>query len=203
MVNAPEFWSREALREKTKSPFELAISAARALHADINQPMQLYNWINRMGQDIYAYQAPTGFPDKGSYWINTGSLLNRMNFGLAIASGRVPGISINLAMLNNNHEPESAEAALITYSKLMLPERNLDASTSRLKPLLNNPQLADKINQAAAGKAAAPKQPKENDLVNDELNEDSTMNKKLTKEQLYSLNQVVGIIIGSPEFQRR
>jgi uncharacterized protein (DUF1800 family) len=65
MVNSPEFWSKEALREKTKSPFELAISAVRTLDANISQPYQLYNWITKMGQKMYYYQAPTGFPDKG------------------------------------------------------------------------------------------------------------------------------------------
>ena len=64
-----------------------------------------------MGEQKYFYQAPTGFPDKGQYWINTGSLLNRMNFGLALADGRVPGVKFDLLALNKNHEPESAENA--------------------------------------------------------------------------------------------
>ena len=98
MVTAPEFWSTAAIREKTKSPFELAIGAVRSLHAAIDQPYPLYTWITRMGEKKYYYQAPTGFPDKGAYWINTGSLLNRMNFGLALAEGRVPGVKIDLAM---------------------------------------------------------------------------------------------------------
>jgi len=97
MVTAPEFWSQGAVREKTKSPFELAIGAVRGLHAAIDQPYPLYNWITRMGEKKYYYQAPTGFPDKGAYWINTGSLLNRMNFGLALAAGKVPGVKVNLA----------------------------------------------------------------------------------------------------------
>jgi hypothetical protein len=45
---------------------------------------------------MYYYQAPTGFPDKGAYWINAGSLLNRMNFGLALAEGQVPGVKVDL-----------------------------------------------------------------------------------------------------------
>jgi uncharacterized protein (DUF1800 family) len=86
MVTAPEFWTKEALREKTKSPFELVVSTVRIMDAHITQPFQLNNWITKMGQQIYYYQAPTGFPDRAQYWINTGALLNRMNFGLAIAA---------------------------------------------------------------------------------------------------------------------
>jgi uncharacterized protein (DUF1800 family) len=94
MVESPEFWSPAAVREKTKSPFELAIGAVRSLHAEVDQPYPLYTWITRMGEKKYYYQAPTGFPDKGAYWINTGSLLNRMNFGLALAEGQIAGVRV-------------------------------------------------------------------------------------------------------------
>jgi uncharacterized protein (DUF1800 family) len=65
MVSAPEFWGPDAVREKTKSPFELAIGAVRCLHATVEQPMQLYNWIARMGEKEYYYQAPTGIRIRG------------------------------------------------------------------------------------------------------------------------------------------
>ncbi len=215
MVSSPEFWSREALREKTKSPFELAISAVRSLNADIRQPFQLNIWINKMGQKMYFYQAPTGFPDKGQYWINTGSLLNRMNFGLALASQRIPGIRINLLALNKHREPESSEAALISYSNLIMPERDLAQTITRLSPMLNDPLLNKKIEEAAS-KNASP-EPKQN-MVNEDarvLNEDSDKagNKIAAKSSMRAmqslagnnsmLSQVVGVILGSPEFQRR
>ena len=222
MVSSPEFWSKEALREKTKSPFELAISAVRNLDAKIKQPYQLYTWINKMGQKLYYYQAPTGFPDNGKYWINTGSLLNRMNFGLALASNRIPGITVDLAALNNHHEPESAEAALETYGKMIMPERDLEASITRLTPLLNDPELEKKVDEAA-GKTAAPQQQvmmqnNEDEEVMDEASElmpkqKGTKKKKIGKNNDMAiqtakgnnnmLSQVVGIIIGSPEFQRK
>lgn len=215
MASAPEFWSADALREKTKSPFELAISAVRSLDATIKQPYQLYTWINKMGQQMYYYQAPTGFPDRGQYWINTGSLLNRMNFGLALASQRIPGISFDLAALNNNHEPESAEAALNIYGKLMMPERKLDETISRLKPMLNNPDLEGNVAKAAA-QNAAPQQM--NAMANEDANimgENADQMKPKGKKALVNnmpgqqagnnsmLAQVVGVIIGSPEFQRK
>ncbi|RYG11128.1 MAG: DUF1800 family protein, partial [Chitinophagaceae bacterium] len=213
MVNAPEFWSANALREKTKSPFELAISAVRSLDAKINQPYQLYTWINKMGQQMYYYQAPTGFPDRGQYWINTGSLLNRMNFGLALASQKIPGVTFNLAAMNNNHEPESAEAALKIYSKLLMPERKLDETIARLKPMLNDPNLENKVMQAAE-KTAPPMQM--NTMANEDANlmDDAEKMKKGKKAlananpiqkagSITMLSQVVGVIIGSPEFQRK
>ena len=207
MASAPEFWSASALREKTKSPFELAISAVRGLDADIRQPYQLYNWINKMGQKMYAYQAPTGFPDRGQYWINTGSLLSRMNFGLALADQRIPGIKVNLAALNNNHEPESSEAALVTYGKIILPERNLTETIKRLKPLLNDPNLTDKVNQAAE-KNTAPEIKMDMEMNPVAKTEPAVkiVKNKPAKPAAFNnkmLAQVVGVIIGSPEFQRK
>ncbi|SDD48853.1 Uncharacterized conserved protein, DUF1800 family [Mucilaginibacter pineti] len=217
MVDAPEFWNASAVREKTKSPFELAIGAARSLHAEITQPYQLYNWVNKMGEKIYYYQAPTGFPDKGQYWINTGALLNRMNFGLALASGRIPGIRIDLAALNNHHEPESAQAALVTYCQLIMPERKLDETIKHLTPLLNDPTLMQKVDEASAN--TPPAQMQQAATMDNMAVQDSgdmkgrgkgLKNKKNNFIAMQNnggdnsmLSQVVGVIIGSPEYQRR
>ncbi|MBV9988960.1 MAG: DUF1800 domain-containing protein [Chitinophagaceae bacterium] len=221
MVNSPEFWDNKALREKVKSPFEFAISTIRATNADIQQPFQIYNWVTRMGQRFYFYQAPTGFPDRASYWINTGSLLNRMNFGLAFATEKIPGVKLNLAALNDNHEPESAEAALMVYSKLLLPERNLDENIRRLTAMVRDVNLEQKINEAA-DKTAAPDASMANMTSQDEMmetgrpargkkgNQNAALSKKnLPLTTLYvagnvnTVSQVTGIIIGSPEFQRK
>ncbi len=211
MVQSPEFWQRGALRQKTKSPFELAISTLRSTDAEVITPYPLYQWISKMGQKMYNYTAPTGFPDRGDYWINTGSLLNRMNFGLALASGRIPGIRVNLLDLNNNHEPESAEAALKIYSHLLLPERNVNETMQRLLPLLGDPAFETAVESAANAVAKG-------DTANDEemMMDESNIGMKRKKENKRNsadqgqvrnnnpmLAQVVGIIIGSPEYQRR
>lgn len=220
MVSSPEFWSAAAVREKTKSPFELAISSVRSLNATIRQPYQLYNWINKMGQKMYFYQAPTGFPDKAQYWINTGALLNRMNFGLALASQRIPGVTVDLIALNHQHEPESAEAALVTYGQLIMPERDLQQTVKRLAPLLNDPGLVKKVDEAAnktTPVSTNTQANQENAMMNESYKVKKpadepemiapTVSSKPASVQAQSngamLAQVVGIIIGSPEFQRR
>lgn len=213
MVSSPEFWSAEAIREKTKSPFELAISAVRGLNADVSQPFQLNNWISRMGQKMYFYQAPTGFPDKGQYWINTGSLLNRMNFGLALAAQRIPGVRLNLLALNKNREPESSESALHRYSELILPERDLEKTIARLTPMLNDPELIKKVEKAASLNVVQQPKPV---MVNEDAQQmiDATEpkgNKVISGTSQgqtqnagnLMLAQVVGVILGSPEFQRK
>ena len=223
MVNSKEFWNDKALREKVKSPFEYAVSAIRATNADVQQPFQINTWLTRMGQRIYFYQAPTGFPDRATYWINTGSLLNRMNFGLAFATEKIPGVKLNLAALNDNHEPESAEAALAIYSKILLPERNQDENIRRLTAMVRDANLEKKINDAAVKTTPATAELMDAQQTDDMMetspakmnkreraNEKKALSKKnLPVTTLYvagntsTVSQVAGIIIGSPEFQRK
>jgi uncharacterized protein (DUF1800 family) len=200
MVASPEFWDKSALRSRTKSPMELVISSVRALNADVKQPYQLYTWMNRMGQQVYFYQAPTGFPDRDQYWINTGALLNRMNFGLALADGRIPGISFDLLALNRNHEPGDANEALVTYTKLLMPQRDTESTIKRLTPLLNTPDLQKKIDSAASRPDATSKVMQDSLLADDEK---AIAKAKPQVTYDYKLSQVVGILLGSPEFQRR
>jgi uncharacterized protein (DUF1800 family) len=97
LVAAPEFWSREAVGAKIKSPFELAASALRTTGARLESPREVVRWVSRMGQPLYACQAPTGYPDRAETWVSTGALVNRMNFGLELASGAVDGVRLDRA----------------------------------------------------------------------------------------------------------
>jgi hypothetical protein len=94
-------------------------------------------------------------------------------------------------------------------------DRNTDATIKRLSPLLHDPLLDKKVDAAAeksiAGQPAA--------QMNDDLStDDNTMTPKEGKKggrkrdapalatikgNNNMMSQVVGIIIGSPEFQRR
>ena len=224
MTNSLEFWDIKALREKVKSPFEFAISTIRATQADVQQPFQIFNWCSKMGQRFYYYQAPTGFPDRGTYWINTGSLLNRMNFGLAFAAEKIPGVKLNLTALNDNHEPESAEAALAIYSKILLPERNQEENNRRLTAMVKDSNLEQKISSAAEKttvNAEITSVESDEMMVSENRNKKGQKNKEnanekaaLSKKNLpmttvyvagnvNMVSQVAGIIIGSPEFQRK
>jgi uncharacterized protein (DUF1800 family) len=99
VAESPEFWRPEARGAKIKSPFELAASALRALGADVTEPKPVLDWVARIGEPLYAYQAPTGYPDRAEAWVNTGALLSRMNFGLQLASGKVKGVKVDPAAL--------------------------------------------------------------------------------------------------------
>lgn len=94
LVTSREFWQEAAKRSKIKSPFELVVSALRALDAEVTETTSLLEWCAKMGQSLYGFQAPTGFPDRGLFWINAGTLLSRLSFGLALVNGEIAGVHV-------------------------------------------------------------------------------------------------------------
>ncbi|MGC2331827.1 MAG: DUF1800 domain-containing protein, partial [Candidatus Acidiferrales bacterium] len=97
MIYSPEFWSKETYRAKVKTPFELVASTTRALDADVTVSLPLEVWVGRMGEPLFLCQPPTGYSDKASTWVNTGALLNRLNFALGFATNHMAGANVDLA----------------------------------------------------------------------------------------------------------
>ena len=94
ILTSPEFLSADAYRAKVKSPFEFVVSAVRATGADVNDAQPLVRAMQQLGMPLYQCQPPTGYKDTADAWVNAGALVNRMNDALALASGRMPGVSI-------------------------------------------------------------------------------------------------------------
>ena len=200
MAYSPHFWNEESIGAKVKSPFELAISALRALDAEVRPTRELVEWIDKMGQPLYRYQAPTGFPDEASHWINAGALLNRMNFGLQLATGKIDGAHFDLLALNGHREPETIEEALTTYVPLLLPERDAAETTALLLPMATDPGLEDKLNASTDDQPAGDMN-RPDDLAG--LEDARTLGDDFSPNNPASLARTVGVILGSPEFQRR
>ncbi len=91
-----EFYAPENYRAKIKTPFELMVSAIRTVGADTNGG-QIQAMLVKMGEPLYGFQAPTGYPDTAEDWVNTGALIERLNFAIALASNRIPGTRVNLS----------------------------------------------------------------------------------------------------------
>ena len=94
IVTSEEFFASNAYRAKVKSPFELVASTLRAMGATADATPRSAQFVSRLGQPIFGHQAPNGYPETGDAWMNTGAILNRINFGLAAASGRVPNLKL-------------------------------------------------------------------------------------------------------------
>jgi uncharacterized protein (DUF1800 family) len=153
IATSPEFWREAKGHSKIKSPFELAVTTLRPLEVDVKNPRQVLEAIARMGQPLYAYQPPTGYPDYAEAWINTGTLLSRMNFGLNLALGRIRGVHFDLVKLKRNNETELAGTVLDTYAALLLPERDVTETLRQLTRFADDSNFSKKADNAASKNA--------------------------------------------------
>jgi uncharacterized protein (DUF1800 family) len=95
VIDSPEFWSSRGT--KTKSPFEFTVSAVRAAGATIENPLPLARELRKMGEGLYLAQPPTGYPEEAEAWSGTGATLARVEFAMALAHNRMPGVRVKTA----------------------------------------------------------------------------------------------------------
>jgi uncharacterized protein (DUF1800 family) len=159
MLDAKEFWSQGAYRAKVKTPFEMVVSAVRALGGEIDFAQPLANQVAQLGQPLYRKVEPTGYSTVASEWVNSAALLGRMNFALALAQNRVPGVRIDVKRFG-------AEANAEEIAKAVLFREITPATRQAIEKALA--EQKEKNPKAAASPAV-----------------------------------LAGLVVGSPEFQRR
>jgi uncharacterized protein (DUF1800 family) len=120
LFTSPEFWAPEHYRAKIKTPFEMTVSAVRALGAETDGRPAFHRWIAQMGEPLYLAQPPTGYSDRSESWVNTGALLERMNFALALAGNRIPGTRVDLSRLAPGLEAQDPARLAEHYYRLLL-----------------------------------------------------------------------------------
>jgi uncharacterized protein (DUF1800 family) len=109
IVHSPDFWARTAVDNKVKSPLEFVVSAVRAVDASPDTTPALAFMVARLGQPLFQEASPAGYPERQEEWVNSGALLQRMNFAMALASGRVPGLTMSLDRI----APTTSDANLL------------------------------------------------------------------------------------------
>ncbi len=210
---SPEFNSPTAYRAKIKRPFELVISAIRTLGADTNGGPGTHQWIARMGEPLYGFQTPNGYSDLAESWVNTGGLLERMNFGLALASNRVQGTRVNLStvtgassrtdvdkakvmdeslrtILGGDVSPATREALLKQLDQEMVV--SLPAPRNQMEPASQTRQMGGEMDGPPQG---GPRPGGPQGRLQQRSRVEASINDPVTK--------VVGLILGTPEFQRQ
>lgn len=222
IFSSPEFNSAGAYRAKVKRPFELAISAVRTLGADSNGGPQFHQWIARMGQPLYGFQTPNGYSDVAENWVNTGALLERMNFALALVSNRIPGTRVDLSQfLSDMGSSKSIDKGrLLDRFVTLIVGGEISAKTREtlLKQLgdqITMPATLTSSARAQTASGAAPANPFETAFERGNLNPGGGgggPQQQQQQQQLARMNpgaidnplvRLAGLIIGSPEFQRQ
>jgi uncharacterized protein (DUF1800 family) len=168
MLDSPEFWAPDAYRAKVKTPLEFVVSAVRASGAEVTDAMPIAHQLQNMGMPLFGMQPPTGYSMKADAWVNSSALLGRMNFALALTSGKVKGVQVDSEQLPGRNDPEQALAAL------------------------ENALLSGDVSKQT------------NDVIVARLQDSKISRRKLDDPvRPPNINLIAGLLLGSPEFQRR
>lgn len=159
MFNSSEFWSPTAYRAKIKNPIRLVVSALRATNADVLNPRTLIEILKRMGMGVYLCEVPTGYIDSSDHWLSTGSLLDRLNFSMALARNQIGGVQVDV-------------------KRLLVPNQRAD--DANIRELIDHSLMHGEV---------------------DESTRAGLMQAVSGEKTDYA--QVVGLLLGSPDFQRR
>jgi uncharacterized protein (DUF1800 family) len=204
IVTSNEFYSQRAFRSKVKSPFEVVVSTMRALNAQPDPTPRTAQAIAFLGQPIYGHQAPNGYPETGDAWMNAGAILNRINVGMAVAANRIPGLDFamlpGIDSLRNAPRQKQVDAVV---SLLLSGSTSSDTRAVLMKgenPLATTP-LADSVEMTIGASGNG----------NDDMMPLGDGPRRANQRalglgpipQLDGVAQIVGLALGSPEFQRR
>jgi uncharacterized protein (DUF1800 family) len=112
MFTSPEFFSEGAWQSKIKSPFEMVVSAVRAVQGEVSDTYALVQKISDLGEPLYSKLAPTGYPNTSEPWLSTQGVMGRMNFSASLASGLFSGVKVDRATLEGKDSPTIARQLL-------------------------------------------------------------------------------------------
>lgn len=169
ILTSPEFYSQAAYRAKVKSPLELVASSLRALGGETDAGVPMLVGIARMGQPMFQYQAPTGFPDQASSWISSSTLLMRLRFAMMVATNRIPGTQVELKEFEFAADETSWERVLNDLAQRLVGGRL-------------SPETRDAVLKKVSGSSQTGRHDSESPL---------------------QVSIVAGLLLASPEFQRR
>ncbi len=208
MFNSPEFWSAEVYRAKVKTPIEFVVSAARASGVEVTNAQPLVASLNRLGMPLYGMQTPNGYSWMADPWVNAGDLVNRMNFALVLSSNRMNGVATDWSGLLGKSEP-GMQGALATGSA----GNSVDVKEQKLEMLLLGQPVSDRTRATVIRQF-------QNAAVQDDAAKGFSIMASRGEPRARALNAgasagqgrpagdresevMAGLLLGSPEFQRR
>ncbi|MEO5936619.1 MAG: DUF1800 domain-containing protein, partial [Terriglobales bacterium] len=180
LLQSPEFWAQDSYRAKVKTPLEFVVSAVRVTGAEVRNPQALIQNLNKLGMPLYGAQPPTGYSMKASTWVNSAALLNRMNFALALAGGQLRGVNVSKERaLAGAQAPPDTDAAIEVLAQSFVAGDISKQTLATIRKMAEPQYQQAKTDETTAMTMIGPRMPVER------------------------LGVVAGLILGSPEFQRR
>lgn len=189
IITSPQFLAPGVYQTKVKSPFEFVASSLRILDAETDANRPLIDWITKMGQPIFGHITPEGYPDQSDEWLSSGSLLVRFNFANALATNKIKGTKIEIPKILGETAPEDSPAVIARLTDLVLANE----ITARTK---------EQIIKTADDDAEEFKKTQEQQAMN-AANNKNAKSKTPQLKPLDTVAQLLTLVIGSPEFQRK
>jgi uncharacterized protein (DUF1800 family) len=205
LFHSPEFWAASDYRAKVKTPLEFVVSAVRASNANIQNFQPLMNALRQMGMPLYGCMPPTGYKWDASDWVSTGALVDRMNFALSLAANRLPGITVEWA-------PEMDMSTLDSDAPSQQVIPTPESEEARLEPILLAGGVSDATRTAALEQfkaQSAQNPPAQNPPVAAPVAArrpaPGGKGRQAAPADAYEREDqlLAGLLMGSPEFQRR
>lgn len=187
LFRSPEFWSRDAYRAKVKTPLEYVVSSLRASNATVDNLRPVANALRQMGMPLYGCVPPSGYDWKSSAWVSTGALVDRMNFALNLAANHLPGIAVSWS------QPTGAATDAFATA---------EQEEARLEPLLIAGTVSDATRAAVLEQFRQQNQQAQRNTAAKPGVQRARV--ALGTSPLERQDQLLaGLLLGSPEFQRR
>jgi uncharacterized protein (DUF1800 family) len=209
MFDSPEFWSPEVYRAKVKTPEEFVVSAVRASGADVKNAIPLAQSLEKLGMPLYGMQTPNGYSWKAESWVNSADLVSRMNFALALSSDRFPGVQTDWTRLLGGAGVGIESAALTTDTT----NEASAAKEQKLELILMGQPVSERTratvleqrqDQAMQQQAAKNFSIRWNDAgPMGQLLNPAALDQQARPPLDREAAMMAGLLLGSPEFQRR
>ena len=180
LFHSPEFWADGTYRAKVKTPLEFVASAVRATGADVDDAFPLTRQIANLGMPLYSAQPPTGYSMKADVWVSSSALLGRLNFALGMTSGKIRGVKVDAVQLAGGPPPpaDATMALSALEAKLLAGDVSKQTHDSIIAQI------------EAPAKNAAPQGQEKKGLPSKPAGPPDT-------------GTIAGLLLGSPEFQKR
>jgi uncharacterized protein (DUF1800 family) len=183
MFRSKEFWSVAVYRKKVKTPLEFVTSAIRATGTQVQNPMPIVQALNKMGMPLYQMQPPTGYSTKAEAWMNSDALLERLNFSVSLAGGSMGGINFDpLRVL--------ALGLLARAPKEDVVPVSTSGGTNAAITLVEDALVGGTLSKNS------------DDAIRKSL-QDPQIGGHLLEDPAKPLATIIGLTLGSPEFQLR
>jgi uncharacterized protein (DUF1800 family) len=192
IITSPELFSAKAYRTKIRSPFEYTAAALRALNAETDADRPLLDWIARMGQQVFGRLTPDGYPDRADQWLATGSMLERLNFATALSTNKIKGTRIEPLWLLNNVDLNNP-AAVADHLAQSILSGEVSQQTRHALEKIASEQLAGHAQVSAVISAVNP--------IN--YAKQTPVQKSNPPATPPFVAELIMMVIGAPEFQRR